>query len=375
MKFLRLLLVPFAAIVVILARLGLPIRFGQIVSNRIGHMAGNMECYLCEREAGLSTGWDFWYHVGEPCSAQLDTMLRRVIRIDRTPFTRICAMLDELSGGKHGIDTLQVDRDIANLFERQPPHLYFTPEERERGDAELRAMGISAPWVCLIVRDGAYLPELPYHSYRDSDIATYEQAVWALIKRGYYVVRMGIKVAKPMPWHTDALWDSHVIDFATNGMHTDFRSMYLAANCAFAVSNGCGIDAVPVIFRRPICYVNYVPVEYLQTYHAGSMAIWKHHMKDGKRMTLQEIYASGAGHFMRAENFEDAKITLVDNMPQEIADVVAEFCEGPKYSPEDEAAQAAFWRAFPRSVDRYKGYPLHGEIRMRIGREFLKGYA
>src|SRR3990167_4600748 len=128
MKFLRLLLVPFALLVVAAARLGLPIRFGMIWSGRMGHMAGNMECYLCERAAGLSKGWDFWFHSGEPCSVQLDKMLRRVVRVDPTPFTRVCALVNELFPGKerHQIDTAQVDRDVHNLFEKHPPQLSFT---------------------------------------------------------------------------------------------------------------------------------------------------------------------------------------------------------------------------------------------------------
>ena len=373
MKFLRLLLVPFAALVVLAARLGLPIRFGMIFSNRLGHMAGNMECYLCEREAGLSKGWDFWYHGSTPTSAQLDKMLRRVVRIDPTPFTRVCALINELFAGKeaHGIDTAQVDRDIHNLFERQRPHLYFTAAEHKRGEAELRAMGIpkGAKWVCLIVRDPAYLPQLAYHRYRDSDIDTYVQAALALADRGYYVVRMGIKVAKPLKVN-----NPRVIDYATNGMHSDFRSIYLGANCAFALSNSCGIDAIPVIFRRPICYVNYAPVEYLQTYHKNSLAIWKHHEKDGKRMTFAEIIASGAGHFMAAEQFEEAGITLVDNTPAEITEVAMEMATRLEHNMDDTAHQAHFWDAYPRSNSTYNDRPLHGKINMRIGREFLRGY-
>ena len=378
MKLLRLLLVPFALLVVLAARLGMPLRFGMIWSGRMGHMAGNMECYLCERAAGLSRGWDFWFHSAEPCSKQLDKMLRRVVRIDPTPFTRVCALINELFAGKeaHGIDTAQVDRDIHNLFERQRPHLYFTAEEHKRGEAELRDIGIpkGAKWVCLIVRDAAYLPQLAYHSYRDSDIDTYAQAALALTGRGYYVVRMGIKVAKPLKVN-----NPRVIDYATNGMHSDFRSIYLGAHCDFALSNGCGIDAIPVIFRRPICYVNYVPVEYLQTYHRDSLAIWKHHEKAGKRMTFAEIIASGAGHFMAAEQFEEAGITLVDNTPEEITAVAVEMAESVQPYPFKEYAlpdyQAMFWDAFPRGVSEFNKRPLHGKINMRIGREFLKGYA
>ena len=369
MKFLRLLLVPFAALVVLAARLGLPIRFGKIWSERMGHMAGNMECYLCEREAGLSRGWDFWYHRAEPCSAQLDKMLRRVVRIDRTPFTRICAMVNELFDGHeaHEIEPVQVDRDIHNLFEQQKPHLYFTPAEHKRAQREIVRMGIDGPYVYLIARDSAKHQHLPYHSYRNTDIATYEQAALALAERGYYVVRVGAKVAKPFTVN-----HPRVIDFASRKPYDDFMAIYLGAHCAFCLSSGTGPDAIPVIFRRPVCYVNYVPVEYLQTYHRNSLAIWKHHEKDGKRMTFAEIIASGAGHFMRAEEFEDAGITLVDNTPEEIAAVALEMADRVFYQMTEPAQR--FWDAYPRGVSQPRQRPLHGKINMRIGAEFLKGY-
>ena len=370
MKALRLLLVPFALLVVLAVRLGLPLRFGRIWSDRLGHMAGNMECYLCEREAGLQRGWDFWYHGGEPANKQLARMLARVVRVDPTPFTRICDLLNTLFGRKT-IETAQVDRDIGNLYETQGPHLSFTAKERERGQDGLIKMGIptNAKWVCLIARDAGYIPQLAYHSYRDSDIDTYADAALALAERGYYVVRMGAKVLKPLKVN-----HPRVIDYATK-YKDDFMDIYLGAHCAFALSNGCGIDAIPVIFRRPVCYVNYVPLEYLQTYNAGSLAIWKHHEKDGKRMTPAEIYASGAGHFMRADQFEDAGITLVDNTPEEIRDVAMEMADRQVdgYEVIDVVPQP-FWDAFPRSNSEFNKRPLHGEIRMRIGAAFLKGY-
>ena len=381
MKLLRLLLVPFALLVVAAARLGLPIRFGQIWSERTGHMAGNLECYLCERAAGISRGWDFWYHRATPASAQLDRMLRRVMRIDRTPFTRICALVNKLFKGHqaHEIEPVQVDRDIYNLFEKYPPHLSFTPEEHNRGAQGLRKLGIplGAKWVYLIVRDSAKHPHLPYHSFRNTDIATYEPAAIALAERGYYVVRVGAKVAKKM-----GVIHPRIIDFASIAPYDDFMAIYLGAHCAFCLSSGTGPDAIPVIFRRPVCYVNYVPIEYLQTYHRRSLAIWKHHEKDGKRMTPAEIYASGAGHFLTANEFADAGITLVDNTPEEITAVALEMAdylpstyETFFYGSEDNyESQSSFWDKFPRGVDAARNRPLHGKINMRIGAEFLRGY-
>jgi hypothetical protein len=82
-------------------------------------------------------------------------------------------------------------------------------------------------------------------------------------------------------------------------------------------------------------------------------------------MTLEEMEKSGAGKFMRADEFENAGITLMDNTPQEIVDVVremADMIEGRSHPKEQ-----GFWDAFPKSE-------LHGEIHILIGSKFLKGY-
>ena len=364
-KAFRILLLPFAFFVVALTRLGVPLRFGELFSGRIGHLVGNMEMYFCERAAGISNGWDIWYHRGEPCNVQAAKMIEREVVVGPAVFWELCNVVSQLFSGweKHHISTAQVDRDIHNLLGKHPPTLRFTAEEERLGEKWLVLMGVprGSKWVCLIVRDGAYLPGLQYHSYRDSDVETYTAAALALAAQGYYVFRMGAKVAKP--W--SAAKGGLLIDYATKH-RSDFMDVYLTAKCEFAISNGCGLDAVCTAFRRPVVYCNYVPIEYLSTWNPGSLAIWKHHEKDGKRMTLAEIYASGAGKFMRADEFEEAGITLVDNTPAEITAVVREMVE-----PGSET-QEEFWKAFPRSSD---GAPLHGDILMRIGREFLKGYA
>lgn len=374
MKLLRFSLVPIALLCVLVLRLLKGrVRIGVLWTQRIGHLAGNVEIYLCERDAGIRPkSFDIWCAPGNPCSKQLLKMWSRVLHIDRTGFAQMVLKLNRLFDGhqRTEIPSGNIDRDVNNLLEKYPPRLSFTPEEEKQGQAGLERMGIpkGAKWVCLIVRDNAYLPQLTYHSYRDSDIDTYIAAVLALAERGYYVLRMGAKVAVPL-----RVKHPRVIDFSAK--YDDFMSIYLGAHCAFCVSNGCGFDAIPVIFRRPICYVNYVPIEYLQTYNPGSLAIWKHHMKDGKRMTLSEIYESGAGQFLQTGEYRDAGITLVDNTPEEIKTVVEEMVDDVEYGmiySTDENED--FWQSFPRSITTHTNTPLHGEIRMRIGREFLKGY-
>lgn len=379
MKLLRLLLVPLALLCVIAIRLLRGrVRIGVLWANRIGHLAGNVEVHLCERDAGIRpTCFEIWSAPGVPSSNQLLKMWRRVITIDRTGFTEIVLKVNKLFQGWQFVEipSGNLDRDVNNLWEQYVPHIKFTKNEEAIGEAELRRLGIpqGAKWVCLIVRDSAYLPSLTYHSYRDSHIDTYMEAAKALAERGYYVIRMGAKVIKSMPFTSD-----RIIDYATNGMRSDLMDIYLPAKCSFMISNGTGLDAIAGIFRRPLCYVNYVPLEYLNTWNP-SLAIWKHHEKDGKRLSPKEIFASGAGQFMRAEEYDAAGITLVGNTPEEIKTVALEMADNPLYLRgnmllPDEKRQADFWKSFPRSISPYTQTPLHGEIRMRIGKEFLRSY-
>ena len=348
----------------LLAKFGVLIRFGQFWSERLGHLAGNTEVYLCEKDAGLHPGRHIWFHREPISSKQIAKMYARVMTVGPRWFTGLVALINTWFKGheKHAVGSVQIDRDIHNLLEKTPCHIAFTEEEEKRGRDTLRNWGIpeGAKWVCLIVRDGAYLPGLGYHSYRDSDVDTYRLAAEELAERGYYVFRMGAKVAKPFKA------GGKIIDFATDGKYSDFMGAYLGAKCEFCISTGTGFDAIPYVFRRPICYVNYVPVEYFFTFVNG-LAIWKHHLKDGKRMSFKEIIESGAGQFMRAEEFEGAGITLQDNSPEEIRDVVIEMAQGISTEPQDE-----FWKAYPRSISPYNNKPLHGEIRMRIGAKFLE---
>ena len=385
MKLLRLTFVPFALLAVaairILARFGILIRIGEFWSERIGHLGGNTECYLCERDEGMQSGIDIWFHRCTPANLQLAKMQSRVMRVDPTGFARIVSLCDRLFPGweRNAIQPIQLDRDINNLWCKHYPHLEFTREEEERGEKTLiEDIGIpfGAKFVCLIVRDNAYLPQLGYHDFRNADISSYELAAQEFVERGYYVVRMGAKVEKPFR-------SEFVIDYAANGMRSDFMDVYLGAKCTFCLSSGCGFDVIPAVFRRPICYTNYVPFEYLWTFSEGSLAIWKHHEKDGKRMSVAEIVASGAGQFMRAEEFAQAGITLVDNTAEEIAAVASEMADqmdgwfirsGFRGLESGLTPEEQFWKSFPRAISPYNKQPLHGEIKMRIGAEFLKGY-
>ena len=363
------------------------VRWGRLYSERIGHFTINTELYLCELDAGVNRPRqrhvDF-FSIGLPiCNQQLAKMWKRVLRVrlDRilTPVKQANRLIP--GGAIHIISINSLgDRDVHNLIDHFPPHLRFTDKEEARGEAGLRMMGISADsrFVCLIVRDSAYLDaysprDWSYHNYRDSDIQNYVLAAEELAERGYFVIRMGAKVREKIK-------SSHprVIDYASNGMRSDFMDVYLGAKCEFCISGVAGFDGVPFIFRRPITWVNFVPFGFLPTSGAQFMGITKHHfsLQMGRELTLREIFSNGAGLDMRSSDYESKEIQLIENTPEEIRDVVIEMSERLKgtWQPQkdDEALQQRFWEIFPTKLEMANGKPLHGEIRSHFGAAFLQ---
>ena len=384
------LLIP-AILVVLVIRLIRPwllVRWSTLQSSRIGHFSLNTEVYYCEREAGINLPSqryvDCFFMDQVIANKQLANMWKRVLHIwpnwTRSPIY----LANWLNPGKanHILpDRIEGDRDIHNLVDHCPPHLNFNSKETDRGEAGLHMMGIptGVPFVCLMVRDSAYLDthspnqDWSYHNYRDSDIQNYVLAAEELANRGYFVIRMGAVVRESMK-----SCHPRIIDYATNGMRSDFMDIYLSAKCEFCISGVAGFDAVPFIFRRPIVWVNFVPLGYLPASGAQFMGITKHYysLHKGRNLTFKEIFANGTGFYLRTSDYESKGVQMIENTPEEIRDVVVEMAERLKNTwqaqEDDEALQRKFWDIFPSNARSSDGSLLHGKILSRFGAAFLR---
>ena len=374
------MIAPSALLVVFLARVLRPlvvIRFGRFESNRIGHFAANTEIYLCERDAGIHGRrvLDIFYHISPICNHQLKKMWDRTLHV-----SRFAPYLDKLNrhipGGEKHVIPMSWDRDIHGVLERIPAHLSFSPEEERLGQAALRELGVpeGTPFVCFYARDSAYLDAVyptsrnwQYHDYRDSCIHNYVLAAEELSRRGYFAIRMGAIVKEVLN-----TTNPRIIDYATNS-RTYFLDIYLSAKCLFFLCSTGGINAVPRIFRRPVVYVNFIPLgpEHLLTCAPGSLFIPKKlWLRDERRfLTFREILDSGAGRFLRNELYEQLGVEVMENTPEEVTALAVEMDERLKgtwqTTEEDEELQRRFWSLF-------KPNELNGVFLSRIGAEFLR---
>ena len=273
--FARLALLPIAISMVLLLLLLskiMNVKVHQAQNSRIGHFTVPMALRFLELSKGadsLRTKGINVYAVRSVKSANtyLEKMWKRTVPlISGNLGWLIVDLFSRLPKNNVCIETTDCDRN--GLLTQYPPCLTFKPKELIRGTIFLKSVGLvdGQKFVCLHVRDSSYLAkswshfgysqghDWSHHDYRNSEISTYVAAAEALADMGYLVIRMGAIVEKPLNSKHPG-----VIDYATNGLRTEFLDIFLGAHCAFCVSTGSGWDSIPQIFGRPSLYVNFLP--------------------------------------------------------------------------------------------------------------------
>ena len=354
------------------------IRFGPIRSDVIGHNVFDVEYYLSEKELFKNNSIDFFYfEPNNPPNHQWSLMIQRHLRVN--PFFRHLDKTNLLiPGGKkhHMITHIQPNRDIKGYLFNTKPHINFTSDENNRGRHFLENLGVKPfqKFVCLIVRDSTYKDKYQpgrdwsYHSYRNSNIDSYEKTILALQKKGYWVFRMGKGVVGSLK-----IKIPRVLDYANSQFRSDFLDIWLMANCFFCISTCTGLDEVARAFRRPAVYVNFLCMEDFVTYdHVLTFPkhlIWK---DTNEKLFLSEHLQHS---YFTSKQYENADIVIKNLTGEEILGAVLEMearLNGTwKESLNDKRQQQLLWKILNTWPDYNKYHDvIHPEA--RISSYFLR---
>ena len=112
-------------------------------------------------------------------------------------------------------------------------------KEIKSGESILKKFGIpsNAKIICLTCRDNLYLKKkfpsknFSYHNYRDSNINNYIPAIKALIKKGFYVVRMGQIAKKKLN-----IKSKKFIDYSFHSLKDDFMDFFFVFTLIYGKS-------------------------------------------------------------------------------------------------------------------------------------------
>ncbi len=372
-----------AAIIPVVRVLGpiLRFKFGYFSSDRIGHFAFDVESYLTKKtiSQGEKFSIDLFFFSGKPANTYFAKMCRRSIIVHSSVKWLYWANEILPFGSSHRILPARVtsdSRDFRGLFYKRETQLRFNDQENQSGLEYLHEIGLRQRerFVCLAVRDQAYLSQAfkdrdwSYHNFRDTKIESYKAAAVALAERGYWIFRMGKAVDSRF-----SVDHPRVVDYAMSTHRSEFLDIWLMAHCHFSISTGLGLDSIADIFRRPMVFVNYVPMLDLEAW-GPYITVPKHlsWVSNQKSLTLLEQleHTSLNGHY-----YEEKGIQVSDLNPSEIVEPVLEMetrLSGAWVeTDEDTELHEKFWstlRAWPK-FSKYHGW-IHPEA--RLGTHYLR---
>jgi putative glycosyltransferase (TIGR04372 family) len=219
--------------------------------------------------------------------------------------------------------------DQLGLFSKYGPPLRFSNEEISVGEKFLSQFGLIpfSKFVCLNVRDDSYLKKTRghkkffKHAPRNADISTYLTTAEYLADRGYAVFRMGASAK-------DLMSSSHprVIDYATNGMRTEFLDIYLGAHCGFCISTCSGWDEIPKMFNRQVMFTNIVPILEINVLTRPVLIYPKQliDLKSNKLLNLNDALNSGLANQSNSYHLQENGVGVVDLTSDELLAAAAE---------------------------------------------------
>lgn len=263
------------------------IKFDCSHSSRIGHLTGILSLYLSERHVNnlnKKSSFEFFIHERIISNQHIVKLLSRKIFFLSSFFYPILILNRWLPGGTRHLINHRNDyfdrrrvwehRDVKNLIDTTSVPVQFTMEEIQNAENESNKIGINKKDKIIIVniRDSNYLetiyPDFD-RSYKtqNADIKSYKKAIEYLLDRGYKIIRCGL-------YHRDSIniSNKNYIDLFNRGVRTSLLENYLTHICLFQIGSYSG-GTIPAhfLFRKPVIYTNYIPLNEL---HLGSYKIY-----------------------------------------------------------------------------------------------------
>ena len=353
------------------------VKIGRLRYERIGHLASNTDLFLRRRQIDLHPPHPSYYFVSDSigiCNRQLLDMHKRLLNVFESRF--LVAVYDGLLPVLQRTPFYEALPNVLDeYYEYQEGvrSLYFSDTEMDKGKKILAKMGIDLErdrYVCVFARDDAYLNSVQgfqswsYNDYRDVDIQSFEEAMKLILAKGWFVIRVGSIVKKPV-----ALRHPKLIDYPYSDFRGDFMDIFLPANSFFFLGTPSGYCDLANCFDTPRIVVNSTPFGDLP-FGKNNLYIPKKikNITTGNYLTFQESQEMGLDQVY--ETIGHLGLGYEDNSPEDIVEVTQEMIdrlEGRfEYHDEDRLLMHEYYDLLSKSRI------LCRKVKTPIGRDWLK---
>lgn len=220
--------------------------------------------------------------------------------------------------------------------------------------------------ICFTTRDSKYLKNkypnknFKYHNYRDMNADNIIPAIRFLIKKGFFVIRMGRIAEKKINYK-----NKYFFDYPFSKFKNDLLDIYLAEKAFYWFGSNCGLDTLRWIFRKPVAVFNMAPFALLPFNYKNIVIIPKKYKKNGKQLNLNEIFNHSIASASTSQEFVKKKIIVIENSNEEILELVKfviNFEKNLKLSKNQKKINQKFSKNFIKLVKkfRFENYQVEG---------------
>ncbi|MDA3017590.1 MAG: TIGR04372 family glycosyltransferase [Actinomycetota bacterium] len=273
------------------------------------------------------------------------------------------------------IKILQFDKLHENdhVIDACDSHLKFSKSEVQLGEDYLRSVGVKPgeSYICLVVRETAWAPPKtgPTSSgtLRSRSFEDFLPAAQALAELDVTVIKLGAA-------GTFQTAGTKIVDYANSDVKSELLDVYLPAHAKCVISTMSGPDAVALVGRVPVLYVDIA--QYSLCFAGTSLVTWVpallYSQKLGRVMTMSEVFDSGAGRFLGSTAFEQAGIRVMQSSPEKISEYCIAFYKNlalPSYGTDE--LQRQYRNKFHTLLSRNSVAKL-GPLNSSLSEVFLK---
>lgn len=304
------------------------IRIGKIDTSRIG-IVYLAELYLIKKKIKKINQFEIWVTDKKISNIQMYKMLDRKFNI--------------LNFMRFYYDALNFWSIKINFFSKYITRLNFNKDyiyhnklgtqmklsKQEYNKAKNLAENFNIPKkskiICINCRDSAYLKkshlgsDFSYHDYRDTNINSFIPLIKKLIKKKYFVIRVG-KISK----RRVKIKSKYFLDYPFSKYKNDLLDFYFPKICSLWIGSNSGLDTLAFLFRKPAVVVNLAPLGVLLhnlknkklIYHFKSYVI-----KKTKKLSFSAIFRKNLNMLGSTKEFSDNNIKLKSATKREISEI------------------------------------------------------
>lgn len=307
-------------------------RFLNINAARIGHLAGEIDCFVKLRTLGfIDTRYKYIiFSKSIICNQVLWHYVKKNVNTIDNKY--ICKLLDLMTIGpgiKFDISNyiLSINQsakyyDVCRLWSGRDPVFLLEENHYQTGSAILREMGIpiNSQFVCIHVRTKGYFKgDESVHEHRNFSSDSVLKAISEIVNRGYYCVIMG-DVSAP-----NFIISDRVKNYAHSQFKSDLMDVFLCANAKFFLGNSSGLFILSTVFGVPCALCNMLPFTCTGfTYRDLSIPKLIRKLSDGSYLNYHEIIRNNITSFRNSIQYMREGVESVSNSEDDILNLVSD---------------------------------------------------